>query len=694
MSEHINKHHKGSVWRKWDLHFHAPTRYTCAKNDQYEGDNLNRKQENFLDELKQVKDISVIGITDYFSLDAYKLVYSRKDELNNFDLILPNIELRITPVTGKNRKINLHIIPNTEVLHVDEIERFLYKFEYGTEKYTCKESDLILLGKKLDPQASEPEAFKRGLNEFCISYDTFFKQFNELNQRLKDNILIGVSNDSKDGVSGIKDISGLRDMIYSGVNFIFSPRPTDRDYFIGRGTDTREEIISKYGSLLPCLHGSDYHGSKDGKTICVPDEDRYCWIKADPTFEGLKQVLYEPEDRVKIQATDPENKTGYQVIDRIEVESSLIYNKLISLNPNLNSIIGGRSSGKSIFLGSIAKKLKSTRSIKLSSDDYQKYVQSVSDTIRIIWKDGEEENEREVEYFEQGYMHQIARSESALNEIIQDILIQKGKETLLESYQRFVTQNSKAIAGLVSDYYMLLKDIQETKQKIRDKGDKTGIESEIAKLREELNKLSGTALSETDKAEYERIKKDVEINSHIIQTLSSDIAHIEGLQNERIFRESIDYELISLSEENKNRVLNIFENIKKDAEKKWKEELENTKYETIDKRDQLATLNDDLTKDEVYQKGLKAYREDTKLTEFELRIKNQETKLFEIIGLINEIESLKRELHQTKGKIKNLHKQFFEKVSDLLPDLSDSKDGLEIKAKLDFRSGEYLNLLN
>ena len=42
-----------------------------------------------------------------------------------------------------------------------------------------------------------------------------------------------------------------------------------------------------------------------------------CWIKADPTFEGLKQIIYEPKDRVFI-GQEPEiiervrsNKTKY-----------------------------------------------------------------------------------------------------------------------------------------------------------------------------------------------------------------------------------------------------------------------------------------------------------------------------------------------------------------------------------------------
>src|SRR3989344_3494036 len=42
------------------------------------------------------------------------------------------------------------------------------------------------------------------------------------------------------------------------------------------------------------LHSSDAHYlDRVGQTLL--------WIKADPTFEGLRQVLYEPEERVKMQ---------------------------------------------------------------------------------------------------------------------------------------------------------------------------------------------------------------------------------------------------------------------------------------------------------------------------------------------------------------------------------------------------------
>lgn len=354
------RYSRGAEWRKWDLHFHAPSAYTCAKQDEYSGTTLAEKQNQFIDELKEVKDVSVIGITDYFSLEGYKYVISRKSELPQFDLILPNIELRISPVTSSSRKINLHIIPNTEILSIEDIERFLYKFEFGTKKLTCQKEDLIELGRISDKDLSNQKAFTNGLNDFVITYEKFFEVYDSSSPKIKENILIGVSNNSTDGASGIKDVTGIRDIIYRGVHFIFSAQPSDRKYFLGQSVDDEKKIIDKYGSLKPCIHGSDYHGSGKKKKICVPDLNRFCWIKAEPNFNGLKQVLIEPEDRVFI-GEEPEiqkrilaNRTKY--IKSISVNPIKGYDKKfggwfdsinIPLNSELVVIIGNKGSGKS-----------------------------------------------------------------------------------------------------------------------------------------------------------------------------------------------------------------------------------------------------------------------------------------------------------------------------------------------------------
>jgi len=363
MDENNKKQNNGSEWRKWDLHVHAPSEYTCAKKDDFEGDSLEEKITDFISDVSFLKNISVIGITDYFSLDGYKTINERVCFLN-LDLILPNIELRISPVTSEDRKINIHIIPNLAVLSVDDVEKFLYKFEFKQkgESHTCKKIDLIKLGKTIstDPEISDEKAFQKGLNAFQISYDVFFKEYKATDKRFQENTIIIVSNSSNDGVSGIKDIPEIRNILYEGTGLVFSGNPNDINYFLGKMKDSKEEIVEKYGSLKACIHGSDYHGSKCGKVLCVPDLDRFCWVKADPTFEGFKQIIYEPEDRVFI-GDEPSvlervrnNKTKY-------IRSLEVHNKPeqkakkgkwfedlnIEFNSELVAIIGNKGSGKS-----------------------------------------------------------------------------------------------------------------------------------------------------------------------------------------------------------------------------------------------------------------------------------------------------------------------------------------------------------
>ena len=105
--------------------------------------------------------------------------------------------------------------------------------------------------------------------------------------------------------------------------------------------------------LLDC---SDAHSFAD--QIELKDRLGNCktWIKADTTFEGLKQILFEPEDRVKIQTTKPDEKNIYQVIDSIALDEDDFWHGKIFLNPNLNTIVGGRSTGKSSLLKAIAAK--------------------------------------------------------------------------------------------------------------------------------------------------------------------------------------------------------------------------------------------------------------------------------------------------------------------------------------------------
>ena len=679
------KYQRGSEWRRWDLHLHAPSEFTCAKNDQYEGKDLAEKQRIFIDELKKEGNVSVLGITDYFSLDGYKMVMKHKSELNQYDLILPNIELRITPITDKKNKINLHVIPNITVLSIDDIERYLHKFEFN--KKSCKKEDLIKIGRITDTGISEEEAFRRGLNEFHISYDKFFEVLEAQDTTFKNNVLIGVSNSNNDGLSGIKDLPAIRTMIYRGVDFIFSSNPSDATFFAGISTN-QDHIIELYGSLKPCYHGCDYHGSQSHKVIFQPDLNRNCWIKANPTFEGLRQTLYEPYERVRVQPSIPEDKLGYQVINKIIIRQELIHNSEVNFNENLNSIIGGRSSGKSVLLLAIAKKLKNSTEQMETKKEYHEFVEQISNTISIVWKNGEVDVDREVEYFEQGYMNRIATNETALNNIIKEILHQKGKGSHFNKYNIFLEDNSQKIEIQARDFFSIQRELDEVKQKISDIGDIQGVRTQIEKINLEIRKLSDTAVSDKDKQEYETISLEIEKNNIELQILEKDIEISNTIKIMPFLRDNLDRNFVSLSSKSRVNFNQELEKITNYVEHRWKKAVDSFISQCQTNLLELNKLNLDLNNNNSFKKVKDYYSKNNEIKALESTLLVEKGKLNHLILMEERANALQNKLNGIKLSIFSLNYQFYSEIISLMDSLNLQNDieGVVIKAVTTFNS--------
>ncbi len=84
----------------------------------------------------------------------------------------------------------------------------------------------------------------------------------------------------------------------------------------------------------------------------------------------MKQILYEPEERVHLGTVIPDKKSPDRIIRKITFVNTKDFPKEILFNDNLCSIIGSRSSGKSALLAyltygidpEIAKREKRRRS--------------------------------------------------------------------------------------------------------------------------------------------------------------------------------------------------------------------------------------------------------------------------------------------------------------------------------------------
>ena len=119
------KDHRGSEWRKWDLHIHAPG---TKLSDQFKTDDGGDVWDEYCQKL-YASDVQAFGIADYFSVDCYETVckeYQRRYP-DSRKLFFPNIELRASYAVNQAQEIvHLHLLFNSFISdHKEKIKRFL-----------------------------------------------------------------------------------------------------------------------------------------------------------------------------------------------------------------------------------------------------------------------------------------------------------------------------------------------------------------------------------------------------------------------------------------------------------------------------------------------------------------------------------------------------------------------------------------
>lgn len=517
----------GSLWRKWDLHIHSPA---SVLNNQFQGSTTEEKWSNYISEIERISDVAVLGITDYFSVDGYQrlLLAQASGQLRNIDLLLPNVELRLDLSTNEGHPVNIHVIFNPSIVQDLETRFFSQlKFTFQNTPYSATKRELTSLGRVIlnDPNSSEEAQYKKGVEQFKVSNTEFFKIIQN-DPMLNENSFIVVADRSGDGASGVRDSSlrALREELYRRVDGIFSSTPSTCEYFLGRGADTAETVIQKYGSLKPCLHGSDAHTIE---TLCRPNQNRFTWIKADPTFEGLRQVIFEPKDRVRIQEKNPQDEFKRPYFSRFRIGAGPVFvgsqlqydNSDILLNPNLVSIIGGRGSGKSVLLGSLKKTFFKDQS---SNPDDKSGEISTSDFHATFTKtDGvseeyhiQDENNLEYLHVSQGEVKLIVQKPELLDQQIKTLLgITEPGASLFRSSEL------KAYLNRVSEIKNYFREKDESGRYINEKPYQEGLKKKytdliatittdsnkelIQKYRENASQLSNLLILKKDLEETE-----------------------------------------------------------------------------------------------------------------------------------------------------------------------------------------------
>lgn len=675
---------RGSEWRRWDLHVHTKG---TNKNDQFTSANFDIFCQTLFKQALE-KNIYAIGITDYFCVENYKQVRNYVDTIDTNEgfsdeekgkikdiLLLPNVELRMLPVTDSGRLINIHCLFNPK--YVKSLDNDFFASIECMRRFKMNKAGIIELGKNIEPRLSnEDELYKKGLDNFVVSFDSL-KEVWEKKEDFKENTIIAVSNSSNDGASGLQmhydifegnepgSLDGVRKAIYCLSQMILSGNPQDRAYFLGKKADRPDVVIQKCGSLKPCIHGSDAHTEEK---LFVPDENRYCWIKADLTFEGLKQVIYEPEDRVCIQELIPEEKQIYHLIDSGSFKDDNFMPNDILFNQNLTTIIGGKSTGKSILLRNLAQAIDPDEVEKRLSDvnlsDYKKQV----DNFNVVWKDSQRGQKKQSEinkkiiYIPQSYLNRLVDKEgeiNAIDKIIENVLKQE-KGDVYDALLDFEKENNQKIANEIASLFNLITEAEEQKEKIKNTGDKRGIKKEIDRIEKEISELKKTAgLKDEEIKQYDEFDKQIKERTIGIEVIESDKSELEKLKQQRLFNElSFD----GISDNLKIDIISSYKKLRKEYKEKWDAEIDEL---ISNQKSKLKEAIEELEEIQSNFKPLleKANRVDA-LNKKNKQIEDQQNKLKQIEAEERVARIIQERQEKAIADLCKMHAAFYEKYNE------------------------------
>lgn len=300
----------GSEWKKWDLHVHTASSYDYKYNG---GDADKKLCQALLD-----NEICAVAITDHFLIDAKRIANLKS--LAPTITFFPGVELR----TDKGGN-NLHII----LIFPDD-------------------SDLEVL--EQDFRATMIRRHAKGGD----SNDTIYWDFHDIVEFAHTHkglisIHAGKKSNGIDREIKVTNAVPYRDAVKNEIaNAV--------DFFeIGQESDIttyRQHVFPSIGER-PLIICSDNHNPM------AYTRNADLWIKAQCTFEGLKQCLYQPAERIHIGSVPPVldrvNKNAKSVIKSISVSpspdakhaSEKWFDFSLPLNPGLVAVIGNKGSGKS-----------------------------------------------------------------------------------------------------------------------------------------------------------------------------------------------------------------------------------------------------------------------------------------------------------------------------------------------------------
>ncbi len=564
----------GSIWNKWDLHIHTPFSF-----EQHYGGNNEETWEKFICDLESLPpEFKVIGINDYLFIDGYERVleYKENGRLKNIELILPVVEFRIDKFGGTDthwKKVNFHVIfADKKRIDPDIIRgQFLntiyqeYKLSPDFEGIvtwngTPTRSSLEDLGKSIIDTVPEDKKkdFKSplmvGFENLNYNYGKLIEKLRENSYYLGGNYFTAIGKAEWESLRWDDHSIAEKKNVINKSDFVFTSSNNPRSLLNAKEKLTIQSVNDK---LLDC---SDAHYFSESS-----EKDRigkcFTWIKADTSFEGLRQVIFEPEriflgeTPIKIPYVE-KNKTKF--IKKLEIKKNAgailkekWFDSEIEFNKDLIAIIGNKGSGKSALLDIIGmmgnSKVDKRHFPFLNQDQFLREGKAKNFSANLTWESNdtsgfknldiecETEKEELVRYIPQNYFEEICTQLSQTTEksgfyhelskvIFSHVKVadRLGKEDI----DQLISHHKEEIDDAIKHFELKLDSINEEIIELEYKAKleyKQGLENKISQKKKELSSLvQPTKVKKPTQDDPEITKKSSEI-----ETLKTKLDEIE-----------------------------------------------------------------------------------------------------------------------------------------------------------------------
>ncbi|MBN3863433.1 AAA family ATPase [Pseudomonas frederiksbergensis] len=321
-------------WADDDLRLLVPRRH--GANGEFKELDIQEKAARFLRRCHELG-LEIIGITDH----------NFSDKAEPRDWFLTHLVEQNKSVAREMQRAPLAIFPGFEV---DIGYHVLCLFEPATKMLHIKRLNMILtklgLAENERFRAGEPTLLRR--EGHTISLKTLL----EVVQDKHGGIVIAAHADQNDGMlSSANHIADYQLPDLHAVEVTSYPLP-ERTRSILKG---RNPAWSRRGRQPAYVQSSDAKSLKvgaDGLPVANSLGYRSTWVKASkPSIAALRQAFLDGSSRLRLQDMCPSNEQTHPRIVFLKCQGlKFLADQEVVFSPNLNTLIGGRGTGKSTLL--------------------------------------------------------------------------------------------------------------------------------------------------------------------------------------------------------------------------------------------------------------------------------------------------------------------------------------------------------